>query len=125
VRYRIRVRRFQIPIATSDEGTAFNEARPYPGSKAEIADLRLQEQSKDEANRVGDFVSNRITSLNNSAITSNAVKMGLYRAAIERFSDIPAPYVRIFVDASIKAELQGRAEIAATIRALERKKEAA
>jgi hypothetical protein len=99
--------------------------RPAPGSKAEIADLRLQEQSKDEANRVGDFVSNRITSLTNAQITSNAVKSGLYRAAIERFDDIPAFFVRIFVDASIKAELQGRAEVRETIRALERKRAAA
>lgn len=80
--------------------------------KYEIADLRLQEQAKDEANSVGDFVSNRIQSIDD--LRSNALKMGLYKLAIERFSGrIPAGMIRIFVDAALAGEMSARREQAA------------
>lgn len=77
----------------------------------EIADLRLQERAKQEANMVGDFVSNHVVSVD---VISNPVKMFLYKAAIERFlTMLPAGMIRIFVDAAIAAEMQTRREVAA------------
>jgi hypothetical protein len=120
VRNRIRIRRFQTEIPTY-QGAISDR---MPKSNPEIRDLRVWEQSVDEAKCVGDFVSNRITSLDE--ITGNAVKMGLYRAAIQHFQDrIPANFVRLYVDAAIEAELSVRREVAAARRAQKRQREAA
>jgi effector-binding domain-containing protein len=97
------------------------DTRKLPGHRiAEIRDLRLREQSVDEGNRVGDFVSNRVSSIEH--IEANPVKTWLYKEAIAHFTDIPAQYVRLFVDASIEAERSIRNEVAASRAALEAEK---
>lgn len=112
-----RQRRDPLGKVASVVRTEFDPSRLPHAQKYEIADLRLQERAKDEANSIGDFVSNRIQSIED--LRSNALKMALYTKAIERFSDrIPAGMIRMFVDAALEAERSSRREQEATRRTL-------
>ena len=98
--------------------TEIDLSKAPPQARWEIADLRLRERSLQEGNEVGDFVSNHVASIED--INTNYVKMRLYQGAAKRFPNLPVGMVRIFVDASIRAELEARHEVAAARAKLKR-----
>lgn len=114
------MRRFRRPPLMKIASYVTTEVAASGARNWEIQDLRLRERSLQEANEVGDFVSNMVASI--EEIDSNPVRMSLYRGAMERFGHkLPPDMVRLFVDASIKAELRTRREVAAARLALARK----
>lgn len=74
-------------------------------ARVEIGNLRAREQAWDEVHLIADFVSTYLISVNE---ITNPVRMGLYRAAMERFTRLPRTAVREFVDAAIEAEKASR-----------------
>lgn len=112
-----RLRRDPLGKVASFINTEFDpRSIPYD-RQMEIMDLKLRERSSQEANAVGDFVSNRIQSVED--LNSNALKMRLYQMAVEHFRDkLPAGMIRMFVDAALQSEMAERRKQAAAKRAL-------